>query len=572
MNTGIIRGRPSTHGDRYQLNTSTLIRHAARTYPEQEIVFRTPDGGWDRYTYADCYTRIKKAANVLRRLGVGPADVVGILDWNSQRHFELYWAIPNLGAVMLQMNLRLSAEDLGYVTAHSDASWVLVDESLLPVAEALAPHAPNVKGWIVMTDKPLPEISTTLPGVHHFETLLAAADAEIDWPVIDETSAYSACYTTGTTGRPKGIFYSHRGIYLHTLTMVADLGMRSRDAVMLVTPMFHGQCWGLPQAAVRAAAKVVLPGRYMAHDTKVLVDAMIAEGVTVANGAPAIFQPMLDYISSLEVKPDLSRARLLSGATEPPLSLMRGLYETTGADVIHAYGATETTPLVAINYGIKSTLDDKLSSEQCWDRKRYQGLMVSGVDYRLIDAAGNDLPFDGVSQGEVLLRGPWIIESYAKLADGTDRFLDGYWRSGDAGAIDKHGYLKITDRIKDVIKSGVVDLLDRHGERHHLPPPDPGGRGHRRRAPHVARTPRRHRRHPRRHRSPARRDPRSPASLRQVAATRHGRLCRRDPADQRRQDRQESAASRARRHLPHDGMNSAVHRDTETTKWTKTQP
>jgi len=454
VNTGIIRGRPSTHGDHYQLNTSTLIRHAARTYPEQEIVFRTPDGGWDRYTYADCYTRIKKAASALRGLGVGPADVVGILDWNSQRHFELYWAIPNLGAVMLQMNLRLSAEDLGYVTAHSDASWVLVDESLLPVAEALAPYAPNVKGWIVMTDKPLPEISTTLPGVHHFETLLAAADAEIDWPVIDETSAYSACYTTGTTGRPKGIFYSHRGIYLHTLTMVADLGMRSRDAVMLVTPMFHGQCWGLPQAAVRAATKVVLPGRYMAHDTKVLVDAMIAEGVTVANGAPAIFLPMLDYIRSLEVKPDLSRARLLSGATEPPLSLMRGLYETTGAEVIHVYGATETTPLVAINYGIKSTLDGKLSSEQCWDRKRCQGLMVSGVDYRLVDTAGNDLPFDGVSQGEVLLRGPWIIESYAKLADGTDRFLDGYWRSGDVGAIDKHGYLKITDRLKDVIKSG----------------------------------------------------------------------------------------------------------------------
>ena len=236
--------------------------------------------------------------------------------------------------------------------------------------------------------------------------------------------------------------------------MVADLGMRSRDAVMLVTPMFHGQSWGLPQAAVRAAAKVVLPGRYTAQDTKVLVDAMIAEGVTVVNGAPAIFQPMLDYISSLDVKPDLSRARLLSGATEPPLSLMRGLYETTGADVIHAYGATETTPLVAINYGIKSTLDGKLTREERWDRKRYQGLMVSGVDYRLVDAAGNDLPFDGVSQGEVLLRGPWIIESYAKLAAGTDRFLDGYWRSGDAGVIDKHGYLKITDRIKDVIKSG----------------------------------------------------------------------------------------------------------------------
>jgi fatty-acyl-CoA synthase len=181
------------------------------------------------------------------------------------------------------------------------------------VAEALAAHAPNVKGWIVMTGKPLPEISTTLPGVHHLETLMEAADAEIDWPVIDETSAYSACYTTGTTGRPKGIYYSHRGIYLHTLTMVADLGMRSQDVVMLVTPMFHGQSWGLPQAAVRAAAKVVLPGRYTAQDTKVFVDAMIAEGVTVTNGAPAIFQPMLDYISSLAVKPDLSRPACYPG-------------------------------------------------------------------------------------------------------------------------------------------------------------------------------------------------------------------------------------------------------------------
>ena len=162
MNTG-IKGRPSTHGDHYQLNTSTLIRHAARTYPEQEIVFRTQDGGWDRYTYADCYTRIKQAANVLRGLGVGPADVVGILDWNSKRHFELYWAIPNLGAVMLQMNVRLSAEDLGYVTDHSEASWVLVDDSLLPVAEALAPYAPNVKGWIVMTDKGLSFCMVTSP-------------------------------------------------------------------------------------------------------------------------------------------------------------------------------------------------------------------------------------------------------------------------------------------------------------------------------------------------------------------------------------------------------------------------
>jgi fatty-acyl-CoA synthase len=247
MASAIVRGLPSTHGDHYQLNTTTLIRHAARTYPEQHIVYRSPDGGWDRYTYADAYARIQKAANVLRSLGAGPGDVVGILDWNSRRHFELYWAIPGIAAVMLQMNLRLAPAELGYVTDHSGASWVLVDESLLPVAEQLAPHAPKVRGWVVMSDKPPEAISTTLPGVRHFEELLAAADAGIDWPVIEETSAYSACYTTGTTGRPKGIYYSHRGIYLHTMAEVAALGMRSDDTVLLITPMFHGQCWAFPK-------------------------------------------------------------------------------------------------------------------------------------------------------------------------------------------------------------------------------------------------------------------------------------------------------------------------------------
>jgi fatty-acyl-CoA synthase len=454
MTETIVTGLPSTHGDSYQLNTTTMIRHAARTYPEQEIVYRTADGGWDRYTYADSYTRIQKTANALRALGIGPADVVGVLDWNSRRHFELYWAIPGLAAVMLQMNLRLAPEDLAYVTDHSDASWVLVDETLLPIAERIAPLAPQVKGWIVMSDRPLAEISTTLPNVHHLEDLVAAADEQISWPVIDETSAYSACYTTGTTGRPKGIYYSHRGIYLHTLAMVGDLQINRADTTMLITPMFHGNCWGLPQAAVQAMAKIVLPGRYTAEDTSVLVDAMIAESVTVANGAPAIFGPMLDYIRTLETAPDLGRARLMSGATEPPLSLMRGFRELTGADVIHAYGATETTPMVAVNKDVKPSLRGVLSEDEQWDRKRSQGLVCSGVDVRLVDALGVDVPFDGVSQGEILLRGPWVIESYHKMADDEGRFHEGYWRSGDVGTIDTDGYLKLTDRLKDVIKSG----------------------------------------------------------------------------------------------------------------------
>ncbi|GAA4685195.1 long-chain-fatty-acid--CoA ligase [Gordonia humi] len=450
----IVKGMPSGHGDSYQLNTTSLIRHAARTYPEQEIVFRNRDGSWGRYTYADCYTRVQRGANLLRSLGVEAGDVVGILDWNSRRHFESYWSIPGIGAVMLQMNLRLAQEDLSYVTDHSGASVVLVDETLLPVAEALATQSSSVREWVVMTDKPLTEIKTSLPRVRHFEDLLARAEPVYDWPVIDETSTYSACYTTGTTGNPKGVYYSHRGIYLHTMAQAANLRMCGDDAAMIVTPMFHAQAWGLPQSAVYSATKIVLPGQYRAEDTSTLVDAMITEDVTVVNGAPVIFQPMLDYIKSLDSRPDFGRARLLSGSTEPALSLMRDFFELTGADIIHAYGATETGPTAAVNIGLKRSLQRKLTPGEKWDMKRSQGLPLNGIDVRIVDAEGRDLPHDGVAQGEILLRGPWIAESYRDLDDDTERFLDGYWRSGDVGTISPDGYIKLTDRLKDVIKSG----------------------------------------------------------------------------------------------------------------------
>lgn len=454
----LVKGLPSTHGDHYQLNTTTLMRHAARTYPEQEIAYRDGAGSWTSYTYLDCWTRMAQIAGMLDELGTRPGDVVGVLDWNSIRHWELYWGIPGTGAVMLQMNLRLAPEDLGYVTRHADTRFVCVDETLLSVAEALAPHAPNVEKWIVMSDKPLSEISTTLENVVHFEDLVTKQAESYDWPMIDEASTYSACYTTGTTGAPKGVYYSHRGIYLHATGLALNIGMNRDDAVMLITPMFHGSCWGLPQAAVLTAAKLVLPGRYTAEDTSMLVDGMIDQNVTVANGAPAIFQPMMNYIKTLDEKPDLSKARLLCGATEPPISLMRDFYDYTGADVIHAYGATETTPMVACNAGVKPSLVGVLSDEERWDLKRYQGLPLTGVDIRIVDAEDNDLPHDGVAQGEVLLRGPWIIESYHNLDESPEesaaRFHEGYWRSGDVGKIEPNGYMKLTDRIKDVVKSG----------------------------------------------------------------------------------------------------------------------
>ncbi|MCD9197670.1 long-chain-fatty-acid--CoA ligase [Aeromicrobium wangtongii] len=448
-----VQGHPSTHGDSYQLNTTNIYRQAVTTHGEQEIAHRDAAGTWHSTTYAETWARINRTANVLVGLGVRPGDVVGILDWNHLRHFELYWAIPGTGAVMLQMNLRLGIDDLAYVVEHSGAAVVCVDESLLSQAEELVERCPRVRRWVVMSDRPLSEISTTLPDPVEHEALLAESADTFAWPVISETSAYSACYTTGTTGRPKGVFYSHRGIVLHTMMWAADQSVTDRDTVLLTTPMFHAQCWGLPQVGVQARSRIVLPGRYSAEEIHILADAMVQFDVTVTNGAPAIFAPMLDHLRSLDEAPDLSRLRMISGSTEPPLSLMRGYEELTGARIIHGYGATETTPLVTSNR-VKPSLDGVLDEEGLWDLKRSQGLPVAGVDLRLLGPDGEFLPHDGACVGEVCIRGPWITESYWKVDPNPDQFHRGYWRSGDIGAISPEGYLKITDRLKDVIKSG----------------------------------------------------------------------------------------------------------------------
>jgi fatty-acyl-CoA synthase len=440
--------------DDYQLNTTTLIRHAARTHGDQEIVYRTGNGAWDRYTYRDCYARTCQAANALRSLGVGPGDRVGVLDWNSRRYFELYYSIPGLGAVMVQLNLRLTPEELSYIIGHSEVTWIYVDETLLPLAEALAPLAPGIKGWIVMTDNPAASLkTTTLDSMHHHEDLLAAASPKIDWPMIDEHSAYAACYTTGTTGRSKGVYYSHRSSYLHATAIVTNLGMTLNDCSMLVAPLFHAQGWGLPQAAVMMANKIVLPGRYVMEDTAPLVDAIKAEGVSIINGVPTIFLAMLRYIETLPEKPDLRRLRILCGGSEPPVSMMIGFHELTGAEIVHAYGGTETSPLATMNR-LKPTLAKQINAEERWNVRRTQGLPVAGLDIKLLGLDGQELPHDGRSVGEICIRGPWVTAAYYGMADAAGRFVDGYWRSGDVGLITENGYLKVTDRLKDVIKSG----------------------------------------------------------------------------------------------------------------------
>ncbi|MCF2574012.1 long-chain-fatty-acid--CoA ligase [Brevibacterium sp. UCMA 11754] len=447
----MLTGIPSTLGDSYQLNTTTLIRHAATFFGESEVVYRRSDGSWGRSNYADEYKRMAQLAHGLDELGVGAGSMVGVIDWNSRRHLELYFSVPGVAATMLQLNLRLAPEDLAYVVSHSKSDWIFVDESLLHVAEALAPKL-DVKGWVVMTDKPASEIETSLENVVFYEDLIADKPETYDWPVVDEKTAAYAGYTTGTTGRPKGVYYSHRSIYLHTMGGLAALQATFDDCVMPITPMFHVLSWGFPQNAVAAGAKLVLPGKFAAEEFGAIGQAFIEEKVTLANGAPAIFTPMLAMMKSMPTPPDLSGVRLVSGSSEPPLSMMRGFKEITGAEVIHGYGATETTPLATTNWRLKSGMN--LSEEEKWDLKRYQGLPIIGVDLKIVDPTGQEMPRDGKSVGEIVMRGPWITESYYQLPDNADRFIDGWWRSGDVGVIDQHGYLKITDRLKDVIKSG----------------------------------------------------------------------------------------------------------------------
>jgi fatty-acyl-CoA synthase len=448
-----IKGCPSTSMDDYQLNFTTLIRHASRNFPEREIVYRTTEGTF-RYTYKDAYTRIKKMAVAIKNLGVQPGERIGVLDWNSKRFFEAYFAIPGTGAVLLQMNLRLATGELEYVANHSEAKFLFVDESLLSIAESLAPQLKTVKGFVIMTDKDPKTIQTKLSPVYFYEDLIenTAAD-KFEWPVIDEKSAYSACYTSGTTGAPKGVYYSHRCIYLHAMMYALYARITHADTLVQLVPMFHAQGWGIWQSAVLMGAKIVLPGRYSLEDAQSVINLMVDEKMTAVMGAPALFMEFLNHIRQMDEKPDFAGARIMCGATEPPLSMMKGWKELTGAEFIHIYGATETTPLCLCNI-LKDSLKERLSEDEKWELKKKQGIAVTGLDVKLVNLQGKEIARDGVTAGEILVRGPWITGSYYKDSRSKDSFVNGYWKSADAGSIDPNGYVKIVDRYKDLIKSG----------------------------------------------------------------------------------------------------------------------
>ncbi len=445
-----VRGFPSTMMDDYQLNVSNIIRYAATVFGEREIVSRRLDGSIFRYNYAEAYERIRRLASSLEKLGIEAADRVSVLSWNTHRFYELFFAVPGMGAVLLQMNLRLHPNEIAYVVNHSGAKLIFVDESLLPIAEAIAPNIKAEK-YVVMTDSDsLPE--TKLPEVYSYEDLVENGDRGYEFPIVDETSAYSACYTSGTTGNPKGVYYSHRSIVLHSLIEAVALGLRPEDVYMQLVPMFHANGWGLFFAATLVGCKLVFPGRYSVEDLTPVIELMKSEGVTATAGAPAIFIPMLNQLQKMVPKPKFN-IRAWSGASEPPLAMMKGLREF-GIEIIHAYGATETSPLVCYNF-VKPGL--QLSEEERWELRRKQGIPVFGVEVKIVDENGRELPRDGKSIGELLIRGHWVTGSYyndPRTFGSFEGDIVRWWKSGDAATIDERGYIKIVDRFKDLIKSG----------------------------------------------------------------------------------------------------------------------
>jgi len=450
----VVKGFPATSSDISQLNVKNIIKHATRNFGRQEIVSRVQDGILFRYSYSDAYERIQRLANSLNSLGVIVGDRIGVIAWNTYRYFEMYYGIPGSGAVMVLMNPRFASKELSYVANHAGLKLIFVDEDLVPLVEEFATECESVQGYVILTDKELDDIGTNLQPIYSYEECLREAQPACEWLNIDETSACSACYTTGTTGKPKGVYYSHRDVYLQAMMYALNAMISVEDCVFQIVPMFHVLGWGTPYAATMAGAKLVFTGRYSLEEMDELVKLLVQENVTLSSGVPSVLREMLNPLLNMNPPPDLSGVRFLCGGSEPPLSMIKKYWEATRAKIVHTYGSTEAQAIVTLNLS-KPWLDRELSEDELWDHKKKQGYVVVGLDAKIVDSSGKDLPHDGESVGEILLRGPWVLGKYHDAADSYEQFTDdGYFRTGDVGSIDSEGYLKLTDRLKDLIKSG----------------------------------------------------------------------------------------------------------------------
>jgi 3-(methylthio)propionyl---CoA ligase len=429
---------------------SNVIRHADRHFGDTEIVSRRVEGDIHRYTYRDCHRRGRRMANALAKLGVGMGDRVATLAWNGYRHMELYYAISGSGAVMHTINPRLHPEQIAYIADHAEDQYVFFDLNFLPLVEAFAAQCKTVRGFVLMADHDRMPALNKIPNLLCYEDLIDDNTDDFEWPSFDENSASSLCYTSGTTGNPKGVLYSHRSTILHSMAslMPDALYVSARDVVLPVVPMFHVNAWGLPYSAPMAGAKIVFPGA--ALDGKSLYELFEQEGVTMSAGVPTVWLGLLNYVAQNDLKFSTFKRTVIGGSACPP-AMMKTLRYEHGIEVCHAWGMTEMSPL-----GTACTLQAKhlaLSKEQQQTLLEKQGHAVFGVDMKIVDDHASELPWDGKAYGDLLVKGPWIVNRYFK-DEGGDILQDGWFPTGDVATITADGYMQITDRSKDVIKSG----------------------------------------------------------------------------------------------------------------------
>ncbi|WP_333890914.1 fatty acid--CoA ligase [Mycolicibacterium gadium] len=429
------------------LTVRSIVRHASSIHPDSEII--TPaDNGYRRTTYSQLGRRVNQLANALRGLDIVADERIATFQWNNQEHLEAYCAVPSMGAVLHTLNIRLTPEQLGYIADHADDRVVITDASLSPVLARALPAMPSVHTVIVAGKGDLEPLEASGKVVLSYDDLVGAQDPEFDWPEVDERSAAAMCYTSGTTGNPKGVVYSHRSVYLHSLTGCTPnaLSIGETDRVLPIVPMFHANAWGLVYSALIAGADLVLPDRNL--QAAPLVAIIEATQPTIAGAVPTIWNDVAQLLES-EPGHDISSLRLVAcGGSAVPLSLIRQFENEFGVPIVQAWGMTETSPLATV-----ARPRGGIEESQHWEQRASQGRPACGVEIRLRDENARTLAWDGHSVGEIQARGPWVTGSYFGDAD-SDKFDEGWLRTGDVGRIDGHGFLTLTDRVKDVIKSG----------------------------------------------------------------------------------------------------------------------
>ena len=426
---------------------SGLLVHAARHHADTEIVSRRTEGDIHRYTYADCHTRAKQVAQMLNRLNVETSARIGTFAWNGYRHLEIYYGSSGSARVCHTINPRLFADQLRYIINHAQDQVVFFDTSFLPLIEALHAQCPTVKHWICMTDAGNMPQSSTIK-LECYETLLAQESGEYEWPTFDERAASSLCYTSGTTGNPKGALYSHRSTILHSYAVALpdSLGITAKESIMPVVPMFHVNAWGLPYACPLAGARIVFPGPKL--DGASLCALIEQESVTMSAGVPTIWAGLIEHAIANKLKFTTFKRTVIGGSTCPP-AMIRA-FEKEGIEVIHAWGMTELSPVGSVaKLKQKDLSKSKAEQEQILAK---QGRPIFGVDMKIVDEKGQTLPHDGVAFGDLMVKSSWAIDTYFGATESP--LIEGWFPTGDVATLDPDSNMQITDRSKDVIKSG----------------------------------------------------------------------------------------------------------------------